>query len=248
MVELIITEKPSTAKKIAESLADDKLEKSTFNKKVPYYELHHGKNKIIVACAVGHLYNLAEKDKHGWTYPSFDVEWKPSYEGKKGSDYTKNYLNAIISLAKKADKFAVATDYDIEGEVIGYNIIRFACGQKDARRMKFSTTTKEDLRNSYANISPHLDWLQAEAGLTRHQLDWWWGINLSRALTLSIKNATKSFKIMSIGRVQGPALKILAEREKEIKSFVPVPFWQIELNTDKLDAWHVEDKFWDKAH
>lgn len=246
MVELIITEKPSTAKKIAEALVDGKLEKGTYNKKVPYYELHHGKNKIMVACAVGHLYNLAEKDKHGWTYPSFEVEWKPSSELKKGADYTKNYLNAIISLAKKADKFSIATDYDIEGEVIGYNIIRFACGQKDARRMKYSTTTKEDLRESYANISSHLDWLQAQAGLTRHQLDWWWGINLSRALTLAIKNATKTFKIMSIGRVQGPSLKILAEREKDIKSFVPVPFWQIELKTGKLDAWHAEDKFWEK--
>jgi DNA topoisomerase-1 len=247
MVELIITEKPSAAKKIAEALADTNVEKNVYNKKIAYYKLEHNGNKIIVVSAVGHLYNLTEKEKHGWTYPVFDVEWKPAYDVGKNSNFTKNYLNAIMKLAKEAKVFSVATDYDIEGEVIGYNVVRFACGQKDARRMKYSTTTKGDLRKSYDEIQKHIDWPQVEAGLTRHQLDWWWGINLSRALTLSIKNATKSFKIMSIGRVQGPALKILAEREKEIKAFEPVAFWQIELKTDKLDAWHIEDKFWEKA-
>ncbi|RME54169.1 DNA topoisomerase I [Candidatus Woesearchaeota archaeon] len=246
MAELIITEKPSVAQKIANALADGKIESNTYNKKVKYYKIKHGKNIIYVASAVGHLYNLAEKNKQGWTYPVFEVEWKPSYEINKASSYTKNYLNAIISIAKKCNSFCVATDYDIEGEVIGYNIIKYACKQKDARRMKYSTTTKEDLKESYDKALKHLNFAQTEAGLTRHTLDWWWGINLSRALTLSIRNATKRFKVLSIGRVQGPALKILAEREKEIKSFKPVPFWQIELISDKFSAWHKEDKIWDK--
>ncbi|MEA3378792.1 MAG: DNA topoisomerase I [Nanoarchaeota archaeon] len=246
MVELIITEKPSAAKKIAEALAEKKIKKCIYNKKVPYYEIEHAGNKIVVVCAVGHLYNLVEKNKKGWIYPVFDIEWKPAYEIGKGSQYTRNYLNAIKKLAKDAKKFSVATDYDIEGEVIGYNLVRFACNQKDARRMKFSTTTKEDLLKSYKNISKKIDWPQVEAGLTRHILDWWWGINFSRALTLSIKNATKSFKLMSIGRVQGPTLKILTKREKEILAFVPIPFWQIEMISKGLNAWHEKDKFWEK--
>ncbi|MEK6940810.1 MAG: DNA topoisomerase I [Nanoarchaeota archaeon] len=138
------------------------------------------------------------------------------------------------------------TDYDLEGEVIGLNVIRFACKKNDADRMKFSTLTKDELIDAYENRQKHLDWQQAEAGETRHILDWFYGMNLSRALSLSIK-AAGSFKIMSSGRVQGPTLNILAERENEIKIFKPEPFWQIELNTtNKINAWHVEDKFWDK--
>ena len=65
-------------------------------------------------------------------------------------------------------------------------------------------------------------------------------------MTLSIKAASGMFKILSSGRVQGPALKIIADRENAIKAFVPVPFWQIQLLADGVDAWHEADKFWEK--
>jgi DNA topoisomerase-1 len=248
MYELIICEKPNAAKKIAEALADGKAIKENMNG-VPYYLVTRGKKDIVVACAVGHLYGLAEKEKKGWVFPVFDIEWKPSSETNKKSDFSKKYLAAIKKLAKEANEFTVATDYDQEGSVIGKNIIVFACKKKDANRMKFSTLTKDDLIEAYENKSKHLDWAQAEAGDTRHHLDWINGINYSRALTSSIK-AAGSFKLMSTGRVQGPALKIIVDREKEIKAFKPVPFWQIELqgnvNRGDIIAWHKEDKFWDK--
>ncbi|MDD4878724.1 MAG: DNA topoisomerase I [Candidatus Nanoarchaeia archaeon] len=246
MAELIITEKPSTAEKISHALAEGRMEKLVYSKKVPYYKLKHNGKDIIVACAVGHLYTLAEKEKHGWTYPVFDVEWKPLGEVEKAAAYSKLYLNAIKSLVKEADSFTIATDFDVEGEVIGFNILRYLCKKKDAKRMKFSTTTSEDLLEAYKNVRPHIEFLQAEAGITRHELDYYYGINLSRALTLSVKNATGMFKILSSGRVQGPALKIIADREKAIKEFVPVPFWQIQLLANGVDAWHEEDKFWEK--
>lgn len=247
MAELIITEKPSAALKIAAALSEATPTKKSVNK-VSYYEIKHKGKEIFVVSAVGHLYTIAEKNKGRWTYPIFDVEWKASAEVNKASAFTRKYLNLIKSLAKKSDSFVVATDFDIEGEVIGYNIVRFACNKKDARRMKFSTLTKEELLDSYEHASPHIIWGQAEAGLTRHELDWLWGINLSRALTLSVKNSTGMHKILSSGRVQGPALRILVDREKEIMEFKPVPYWQIELQAKNgLDALHKNDKFWDKA-
>ncbi|MFH1972357.1 MAG: DNA topoisomerase I [archaeon] len=244
MVQLIIAEKPSAAKKIAEALG--KPIKQNYMKKIPYYELKHGGKKVYVVCAVGHLYNLAEKVKKGWTYPVFDIEWKPSHEISKNSSFTKPYLELIIKLAKEADEFIVATDYDVEGEVIGFNVIKYACGKKDAERMKFSTTTKEDLLEAYEKRSKHIDMKQAEAGDTRHHLDHFFGINLSRALTLSVKNATGMFKVLSSGRVQGPALKILSKRELEIKKFKPTPFWEIELVAKELSGWHEKGKIKDK--
>ncbi|MBU0461050.1 MAG: DNA topoisomerase I, partial [Nanoarchaeota archaeon] len=218
---------------------------------VPYYRVTHGNKDILVGCAVGHLYGVAEKDKGKWIYPVFDIEWQPSGESRKEAAYSKKYLAALKKLAKDAKEFTVATDYDIEGEVIGWNIIRFACKQKDANRMKFSTLTKPDLVKAYETKSKHLDWGQAYAGETRHFLDWIYGINLSRALSLSIKSAVKRHQILSVGRVQGPTLKIIVSREKDIIAFKPEPFWQIELDgkikAGDLIAWHEEDKFWDKS-
>lgn len=246
MAQMIICEKPSTALKIAEALTDGKPTKKAYNKKVPYYDFEFCGKKIFVVCAVGHLYTVAEKDKKGWTYPVFDVEWKPSYEVSKESFFTKSYLLAIKKLAKESDSFVVACDWDVEGEVIGYNILHFLCKKEDAKRMQYSTTTKTDLLSSYKNVAPHIDKGLAESGITRHILDFYWGINTSRALTLSLKNAAKMFKILSTGRVQGPTLKILVEREREIKNFKPIPFWEMELLTNKIAAWHKDGKFFDK--
>src|SRR3989344_1863921 len=248
MTILIIGEKPSQAQKIAEALSEKKPIKHTDNK-VTYYELTHKGKKIYVGCAVGHLYNLKEKDKKkkGLTYPIFsnELSWFPSYEISKSAEYTKKYIDTLSELSKKADSFIVACDYDLEGSLIGYNVLRFIAKQKDGRRMKFSTLVKEELVDSFENASKHLDFPLIESGEARHLIDWMWGINLTRALTLSVKNATKGFKLLSSGRVQGPALKILAEREKEIQKFKPEPFWELEALGD-VDSKHKKDKFTDE--
>ncbi|HLC70720.1 MAG TPA: DNA topoisomerase I [Candidatus Nanoarchaeia archaeon] len=248
MVELIITEKPSSAQKVAEALADTKPTKKK-NKQSSYYELTHNKKEIIVTSAVGHLYGLVEDKKKGWTYPVFDIKWTSSDLMSKELKYVKDYIDTISMLAKKAKDFTVACDYDIEGEVIGLNVVRFACKQKDANRMKFSTLTKPDLVAAYEHKMNHIDWGQANAGETRHKLDWFYGINLSRALTSSVK-AAGSFKIMSAGRVQGPTLKLLVDREREIAAFKSEPFWEIGLwgthKKDEIEAWHTAEKIFDK--
>jgi len=249
MYELIISEKPSAAKKIAQALSNTKPVEKKF-KGVTYYELTHGDKDIVVVSAVGHLFSLAEKVKtKGFKYPVFDIEWTPTYEVSKGSAFAKKYFDTIKKMAKDASEVTVATDYDIEGEVIGINIVKYICNRNDAKRMKFSTLTKPDLVESYDHAQKTIDWGQAEAGETRHFLDYYYGINLSRALTSAIKSAGM-FKLLSTGRVQGPALKIVVDREKEIIAFKPDPFWQIELESrvkrKKLLAMHETEKFWDK--
>ncbi|UCH12647.1 MAG: DNA topoisomerase I, partial [Candidatus Omnitrophota bacterium] len=195
-----------------------------------------------------HIFGLAEKKKKGWTYPVFDIEWKPVSQITKSGKFTEKYYKTLVKLAKDANSFTVATDYDIEGEVIGLNVVKYACKQKDAKRMKFSTLTKEDLVKAYNNASAHLDWPQANAGEARHKMDWFFGINLSRALTSSVKS-TGSFKLMSTGRVQGPALKLVVDKEKEIQAFKPVPYWEIQFNGDinkgNITALHELGKIFD---
>ncbi len=240
--ELIITEKPSSAKKVAEALANSKPIKRQQGK-VVWWDVTHGDKDITVVSAVGHLYGVAETKgtKKGWTYPVFDIHWEAL--DKTGSEA---YVRVIEKLAKKADDITIATDYDIEGEVIGYTILTYACKRKDGNRMKYSTVTIPDLRKSYDTKAKTINWGQAMAGKTRHELDWYYGINLSRALTLAVKS-TGSFKLLSSGRVQGPALKIIVEKEKEIRAFVPEPYWELTfLSTVKkepVNAACVENPF-----
>jgi DNA topoisomerase I len=235
---LIITEKPQSANKIATALGNSRKHSEN---NVPYYELTKNNKKIIIASAVGHLYNLTyAKGQTG--FPIFNLEWVPSYSQNKSALFTKNYYMLLKKLSKRANEFIVATDYDIEGEVIGWNVLRFIGNQKDAKRMKYSTLTKPELIKSYENPMSSLDWGQAYAGETRHKIDWLYGINLSRALMSAIKK-TGSFKVLSIGRVQGPALKIIVDRDREISSFISKPYWQALATSNNLELKHPKDMF-----
>ncbi|MCK9595740.1 DNA topoisomerase I [Candidatus Pacearchaeota archaeon] len=239
--ELIITEKPQAAMKIADALG--KAGKESLHG-VPYYELNRNGKRIVVACAVGHLFTLTQMQK-GSGFPVFDIKWVPNYLVRK-SDFTKKYYDTLLSLVRNAGSVTVATDYDIEGEVIGLNVVRFICNQKDANRMKFSTLTKNELNIAYDTKSPTINWGQAIAGETRHYLDWFYGINLSRALMAAIKE-TGRFKIMSIGRVQGPALNLIVQRERKIQEFKSEKYWQVFITIDddknKVELKHNKDIF-----
>ena len=229
MYELIISEKPQAAEKIAMALGD-KAPTKIKEKGVNIYSLTHNGKQIRVASAVGHLYGLGEKGGESWKYPVFETEWKATYKTNKAAAYTKDYLNALISLGKKADEVTVASDFDVEGEVIGLNIVVHALKKDDANRMKFSTLTKNELVKSYENKQNHLEWGQAKAGVTRHTLDWYYGINLSRAFTSAIKKGVGRFKVLSTGRVQAPTLHFLANRERKIAAFEPEKFTEIYLD------------------
>jgi DNA topoisomerase-1 len=237
--ELIITEKPQAALKIASALGKSVKRD---NHGIPYYEVDRNGKKIVVACAVGHLFTLTQVSP-GAIVPTFDIKWVPNYLARE-HDFTKKYYDTLAKLAKGASSLTVATDYDIEGEVIGLNVVRFIGNQNDASRMKFSTLTDKELDESYEEKFPTLNWGQAIAGETRHYLDWFYGINLSRALMNAIKSTGK-FKIMSIGRVQGPALNLIVQKEKQISSFKPTPYWQIfiTLENPKIELVHNKDIF-----
>lgn len=234
---LIVTEKPQAAMKIASALG--KAKKYTEGG-ASYFEVEHSGREIVVASAVGHLFNLEYKPgQKGW--PIFQLEWRPSYE-RTSAAFTKKYFSLLKKLAKGASEVLVATDYDVEGEVIGWNVLRFICNRDTAKRMKYSTLTKDELVESFEKPMEELDWGQAYAGETRHILDWLYGINLSRALMSAIKT-TGSFKLLSIGRVQGPALKIIVDREREIAAFKPEPFWNVHAVVDGFTYTHPKDIF-----
>lgn len=241
---LIIAEKPKAARRIADALADGNIH-TGYNNKIAFYEFERNGREITVAASVGHLYGLESAVK-GWDYPVYETKWVPTYT--TGAKYSRAYLETIVNLAQSADDVVNACDFDIEGSSIFYNILRFACKKQVARRMKFSTLTAPDIQKAYDNALPTLDMGFVNAGLARHQLDWLYGINLSRALTHSIKR-TGRFSVLSTGRVQGPTLALLSERELEIRNFSPEPYFVLDALLDSkgvsFEANH-EEKFTDK--
>jgi DNA topoisomerase-1 len=225
---LIITEKPDAAKRIASALdVNGKAEKFEDNG-VPYYVTRR-ERKIVVVPALGHLYTVAGETNERQSYPIFRFKWVPRYTVERKAKRTRLWLRTIAKLARSADEFVDACDYDIEGSTIGYCILKYACSNKErmSKRMKYSTLTREELNKSYEELLPSLDFPLIEAGRTRHEVDWLYGVNLSRALTVAAKNSSGNYMTLSTGRVQGPALKFLAAREKSIRTFVPTPYWKI---------------------
>ncbi|VVB73553.1 Reverse gyrase [uncultured archaeon] len=235
-INLIIAEKPSVAQKLAYALS--RLPQRRMYRRVSYYEFTRGADKIIIASAVGHLFTLKQKSQ---STPAFDIEWAPTHSVDKAAWYQRDYLNAIADLAKNADTVINATDYDIEGSLIGYNIIRFVSDLSKAKRMRFSTLTAPELESAYENLEP-LDTNNALAGEARHMVDWFYGINLSRAVMNAIRKAGR-YKTLSIGRVQGPMLRFLSLREKEVKEFKPTQYWELLAYSKGHKFIHEKERF-----
>ncbi len=225
---LIITEKPDAANRIASALDAEGKAKKKSEQGVPFYTAKRGRD-IVVVPALGHLYTVAGIKRGGRSFPVFDFRWVPRYLAERGESRIRTWIKVISKLAENADKFIDACDYDIEGSIIGYSILKYACNNKEnaALRMRYSTLSKEELEKSYTEPLSSLDFALIEAGLTRHEVDWLYGINLSRALTTAVKNYSGRYATLSTGRVQGPTLKFLEIREKRIKCFVPTPYWNI---------------------
>lgn len=245
MHEVIICEKPKAAEKISQALSRN-AEKKNY-KRVPYYEFEENGKKTTILAAVGHLYSLAPFKKEKGRI--FEVEWVPINTKDKSKGYVKSYIDAIEKFSKDADRFIHACDYDIEGTLIGFNALKYACGDesvKQAVRMKFSTLTEEDLREAYQNPID-LDFHQVDSGIARHVLDFLFGVNISKYLTDSVMAATTRYIQLSAGRVQTPTLAILANREKQIKEFIPEPYWLIKADLGEgIIADHKKGRIFDK--
>ncbi len=230
---LVVCEKPDAARRIAHALGN-----SSFKERIgvtPVFAVTDHSNEVFVVCsAIGHLYGLVDTNRNRSVYPVFDLKWAPIL--KKRATKSLQIIKSISLLSQHATKFVHACDYDQEGEVIGYNILQYACNNKyeNSLRAKFSTLTDEEIRNSFDNLLKPRKGL-AEAGRSRHMIDFIYGVNLSRALTQSFKvsNEGKRYRNLSIGRVQGPTLAFVVDREMEIRNHIPEPYWTISGEFEK---------------
>lgn len=220
--QLILCEKPSAAMRIAYALGGTKVRRERY-KGLPVFWLEIEGKRAAVVPALGHLYGV-QQNSTGWSFPIFDLRWAPLKDRRK-----RAWIGAIAEMAKGADSYVCACDFDVEGSLIGYTILRYACGGADikAKRMRFSTLTKDELRSAYKSALGRLDYERAYAGKVRHEVDWIFGVNTSRALMDAMGRAGGGFEVLSAGRVQSPTLHALYKREVAINLHVPDPFWSL---------------------
>ena len=209
---LIVTEKPDAAQKIAEYLDRRGKPQKVKEKGVPYYIACRDK-RLVVVLALGHLYTVSDPDGKRDCYPVFNFKWVPRHVVEKNAKHVQTWIETISKLAENAQEFVNACDYDVEGSLIGYCILKYACGNKDgvAKRMKFSTMTKAELEKSYEEPLAHLDFALIEAGKTRHEVDWLYGVNFSRALMHACQKLppTINYKTILDGLSREPAYERL---------------------------------------
>jgi len=141
-------------------------------------------------------------------------------------------LKVIKTVFGQCDKIIVATDAGREGELIFRFIYAHLNCHKPFERLWISSLTDKAIREGLQNLKPgneydHL-YLSAKA---RSESDWLVGINASQALSIAAGRGT-----YSLGRVQTPTLAMICKRFLENKHFVPVPFWQVKIQTEKLNV------------
>ncbi|KSW11930.1 DNA topoisomerase III [Pyrodictium occultum] len=225
---LVVAEKPKAARKIAEALADGSGARLCRSGRIPFWMVYWAGRLHVIAPAAGHLYGLTT-DEHG--FPVFSYYWVPLWRIDRGASHTRQFLDVLGRLATSAAIFVNACDYDIEGSVIGYMVIKNVGDVGRAYRAKFSALTRQDVRRAFRKLDP-LDWDMIEAGLARHELDWLWGINVSRALMDAVKLVTGRRVVLSAGRVQSPTLIEAVSRDKEIKLHVPLPRFAVRVTVE----------------
>ncbi len=239
--KLVICEKPLAAKRISQVLGSKKMIKREPAPGVVIFEIiTNNDQRFIVCSALGHLYSLFPIEKNRKKYPIFEVRWSPRYSPTvREKRRVMQTLKLIANISKGASGFIHACDYDLEGELIGYNILQYACDNKYevSKRAKFSSLTDSEISQSFNNLQETSIRI-ADAGKARHIIDFIFGINLSRALVncLNVSNKNNLYHNLTIGRVQGPTLGFIVNREIKIRNYIPDPVWYVTGKFDKAGS------------
>lgn len=230
MKSLILAEKPSVAKNIADAL---KIK----SKKDGYFE----GDRYIITWAFGHLLQLLDakdyEDKmKRWkmeNFPFFPEQFRYKVKSnprnrEQADSGAKKQLTIIYNLMKRQDITSIisACDFDREGQIIGDTIIYNLRTDKEVYRILLNEWTEEEVLRGFNQMIPNdkMKPLQ-DAGISRQWADWIIGINLTSVATLKYQKG--SGKALNIGRVLLPTLKIIYDRDKEIKNFVPEAFFKL---------------------
>src|ERR671914_758819 len=226
-MRLIISEKANAAKKVAQFLAEGTV-KDGKHRSVPHHTFKWGGEECVSVGLKGHVLNPEYPEEYSnWqkVEPSslIDAEIQKNVS-------EKGVAEAVRSLAKKASRVVIATDFDREGELIGVEALSlvFEANPKlvdHVERARFSALTPGEVGRAFDDLLGVSNEL-ADAGEARQDIDLIWGATLTRWVSRATKRYGSAF--LSVGRVQSPTLVLISERERERRAFTPEPYWEIE--------------------
>lgn len=231
MKQLVIAEKPSVARDLAQILGAKARHKN-------YYE----GNKYVVTWSLGHLLGLKMPEDINPKWQKWELTTLPMIPKKFGIKplaKTRAQLAAIGKLSKRPDVSAavIATDAGREGELVARWILQYVNFKKPVLRLWISSQTTKAVREGFAHLKPAKAYDDLyHSALARAQADWLVGLNVSRALTVKYQDS------LSAGRVQTPTLALVAKQAEKINRFKPQTYYQVQMK------WHDHQATLRKPH
>lgn len=223
MKALVIAEKPSVARDIAQVLKCGKNINGAIE----------GEN-YVVTWGLGHLVELADPEHYDPRYKEWKMEDLPMipnpFKLEVIKQTGKQYQAVKTQLHRKdISQVIIATDAGREGELVARLILEKAGNRLPIKRLWISSVTDKAIREGFSSLKDGKEYESLrDAALCRAEADWLVGINSTRALTCKY-NAQ-----LSCGRVQTPTLAMIAAREERIKAFVPKPYYGIKARAQGL--------------
>ena len=257
---LMVAEKPSVAKMVAEYLSGGRLRTRRGQSRalqifefIKYFGPARQKCKIMVTSVVGHVYGLTFEDGRVRDLADlFNAKVKKQVE-----DSTKKLrvVEHLQELAQEAEYLCLWLDCDLEGENIGFEVISL-CQEwipyVNVYRAKFSALTQQELTNAFTNLVKP-DKYQAMCVDARQEMDLKIGVAFTRLMTRTYLDVAKEkFRLrdqtcISYGPCQTPTLSFCIKRHKEIQAFRQQPIFIITPNIS-IDGYDVPFKWADGEH
>ncbi len=227
MKTLVIAEKPSVARDLADALP------GTYENNDSYLE----SDDTVITFAVGHLVELTDPEEYDERFKKWRMADLPilpeEFHLRARDKKAEKQLKVIHKLLKREDVTRVvnACDAGREGELIFAYIYETSGVDKPVERLWISSMTKQAIKEGFEKLRPGEQLRQLEAAArSRSEADWLVGMNATRAAT--IRGRAWVGGVVSLGRVQTPTLALMVKREREIQAFVPEPYWLVHAQFD----------------
>ncbi len=227
-MRLIVAEKPSVGRDIANALGKHRREQGCL-----------GGSGWTVTWALGHLAELAPPDAYREEYKKWRLEDLPIIPDRfkvRITPKTREQFMTVKRLMRDAGVTEVvnACDAGREGELIFAYLYQLSGCRKPVLRLWISSLTPEAIREGFTSLRDGRSMKPLEAAArSRSEADWIVGINATRAYSVRFG---RPGNVLSIGRVQTPTLKLLVEREQEIENFKPEKFWTVHARFARDEA------------
>src|ERR1700686_691269 len=189
--------------------------------------------------AEGHLFDLLEPEDvvpawKQWTpvllRPEGLYGTKPASGGNKAAK-----LKAIRDALRNAKRVWLATDCDREGQLIGQEILEHYNYRGEIMRVLFTAQDSQTIREAFGRAQPNSEYCRLyAAAVARRQADQIYNLSLTRTATVILGQGAR--RVIGVGRVKTPTLAIVCKRELEIRSFVPIAYFEVVTTAKVADG------------